>query len=1031
MIKWYFMKVNKEKIMSSKKKYSIRKVSVGTASVLIGIAAGSLGTAYAQEETNNVVISSEVSHNVTEEHINKPILEEPNRVVYSPEAAPKSIGEEVPQSEGELHRENRVAKPILENEIDWNLIKEKEYLKYSLENIIDAKEKDRLISSLWSAKNNDDIIRIRKEYEEIKKSEEKQRELENRVNSLKTINNLYMSSDKTAEFSKEVSSAKTDKELNEIVNKYKLETLKKELTNNYNYRSIPKEEIDSANSVAELNNLKDKYRLLTLKEELVSLLKRETSTRHDENTGREVPLLSKDRMEVLLKEIESLKSEEKASELRKRVEAEQQMVYKREEVIARIKGYLTDLTDGQLKPFVNELEKYTTEADFNKVKDKIEAEDKKLREERIKKEQANILDVLNTKAKLNDYEKEKLKQEMVKLYKKEYEERPKREHERPTYYGDPLFLKYNRLGKSYSESRLLENIERIELLKNNTDLSEKTKKIYIDIILQNKNHRNTDILIEFESLIGKIDKSNLTVHDKEYLVTRIKNYMEYFKNPDYSDKTSFLVEQKSTFEKLQKVEDSKFLSERLKVKLRENLLNENLEGISEGNIEYLNKFYRLKNQLLKNSTIPNNVLGVLLKDHLEKVEKEEILPILKDLSKTRELLSVSRAFSSDSKLTQLTTKVESLEKLYSYTRIPEYKLITFRDEILDANSSESVRNTLATSRAVEETLEILGFNGNYPKVKDRLEENSRKYNPKEEKVTDDKKENKEVTKETGKKESPKENKVSENKKEKNEIKEDEKETPKEQALPGDKKEAPSKETSKVIPSKQEATNDKKQETPTNTAKVENHVLSAKLSGRDVAVLFDKDKIKADNVFVGSINDENLNKTIIEKLGSEYKVVEVFEIHFEKDGKKLDSDVERTVKMSVVKNDNTELEVYHIAENNELEKVESSFSKGVVQFKINHFSKFTILERIRVGAKDLESRVQIVTPVKAEYKPENKKEESDNSNKNSSNKTNSDTKENNTKENEQLPKTGLETEQTVTFALLALGAAIAIRRKQNQ
>ena len=239
-----------------------------------------------------------------------------------------------------------------------------------------------------------------------------------------------------------------------------------------------------------------------------------------------------------------------------------------------------------------------------------------------------------------------------------------------------------------------------------------------------------------------------------------------------------------------------------------------------------------------------------------------------------------------------------------------------------------------------------------------------------------------------------------------------------------------KEDKKDSPKEEKVTGDKK-ETPTNTAKVENHVLLAKLSGRDVAVLFDKDKIKADNIFVGSINDENLNKTIIEKLGSEYKVVEVFEIHFEKDGKKLDSDAERTVKMSVVKNDNTELEVYHIAENNELEKVESSFSEGSIQFKINHFSKFTILERIRVGAKDLESRVQIVTPVKAEYKPENKKEESDNSNKTNSNKTNSDTKENNTKENEQLPKTGLETEQTVTFALLALGAAIAIRRKQNQ
>ena len=321
---------------------------------------------------------------------------------------------------------------------------------------------------------------------------------------------------------------------------------------------------------------------------------------------------------------------------------------------------------------------------------------------------------------------------------------------------------------------------------------------------------------------------------------------------------------------------------------------------------------------------------------------------------------------------------------------------------------------------VKELLAVNPNNENLKKVKSILEDTlknepsvekeGKKDSPKEEKVTDDKKENK----------------VSENKKEKNEVKEDKKETPKEQVLPGDKKEASSKETSKVIPSKQEATNDKKQETPTNTAKVENHVLSAKLSGRDVAVLFDKDKIKADNVFVGSINDENLNKTIIEKLGSEYKVVEVFEIHFEKDGKKLDSDAERTVKMSVVKNDNAELEVYHIAENNELEKVESSFSEGSIQFKINHFSKFTILERIRVGAKDLESRVQIVTPVKAEYKPENKKEESDNSNKN-----NSDTKENNTKENEQLPKTGLETGETVTFALLALGAAIAIRRKQNQ
>ena len=325
--------------------------------------------------------------------------------------------------------------------------------------------------------------------------------------------------------------------------------------------------------------------------------------------------------------------------------------------------------------------------------------------------------------------------------------------------------------------------------------------------------------------------------------------------------------------------------------------------------------------------------------------------------------------------------------------------------------------------------------------KESVKDETKKVAPKEEKITEDKKENKESVKDETKKVTHKEEKVTETKKEnkqpakaedkkdnKESVKEtDKKEVPKGQTVPGNKQEVPSKETPKVTSDKTDSSNNKKQETSENNAPVENKVLSATLSGRDVAVSFDKNKIKADDVFVGAINDEKLNKTIIEKLGSEYKVIEVFEIHFKKDGKKLDSDAERTVKVSVVKNDNAELEVYHIADNNVLEKVESSFSDGSLQFKINHFSKFTILERIRVGAKDLESRVQIVTPVKAEYKAENKKEVSDNSNK-----VNNDKKEEtNKKEKEELPETGLESEQTISMALLALAAAIAVRRKQKQ
>ena len=325
--------------------------------------------------------------------------------------------------------------------------------------------------------------------------------------------------------------------------------------------------------------------------------------------------------------------------------------------------------------------------------------------------------------------------------------------------------------------------------------------------------------------------------------------------------------------------------------------------------------------------------------------------------------------------------------------------------------------------------------------KESVKDETKKAASKEEKVTEDKKENKESVKDETKKVTPKEEKVTETKKENKEpvkeedkkenkesVKEtDKKEGPKGQTVPENKQEVPSKETPKVTSDKTDSSSNKKQETSENNAQVENKVLSATLSGRDIAVSFDKNKIKADDVFVGAINDEKLNKTIIEKLGSEYKVIEVFEIHFKKDGKKIDSDAERTVKVSVVKNDNAELEVYHIADNNVLEKVESSFSDGSLQFKINHFSKFTILERIRVGAKDLESRVQIVTPVKAEYKAENKKEDSNNSNK-----VNNDKKEEtNKKEKEELPKTGLESEQTISMALLALAAAIAVRRKQKQ
>ena len=439
----------------------------------------------------------------------------------------------------------------------------------------------------------------------------------------------------------------------------------------------------------------------------------------------------------------------------------------------------------------------------------------------------------------------------------------------------------------------------------------------------------------------------------------------------------------------------------------------------------------------------SHLVNVVDKPALEKVENPIPVPevVSKPEKKNESVTPVTDANKADNLFKSV------LEDKIDWNTIDEKEFVNylFADIKVDKKKEQEIKEVWLIK--VNELLAVNPNNVNLQKVKAILENSLKSKSlveiekPKEEKITEDKKENKESVKDETKKVTSKEEKVTETKKENKEpakaedkkdnkesVKEtDKKEVSKGQTVLENKQEVPRKETPKVTSDKTDSSNNKKQETSENNAPVENKVLSATLSGRDVAVSFDKNKIKADDVFVGAINDEKLNKTIIEKLGSEYKVIEVFEIHFKKDGKKLDSDAERTVKVSVVKNDNAELEVYHIADNNVLEKVESSFSDGSLQFKINHFSKFTILERIRVGAKDLESRVQIVTPVKAEYKAEHKKEDSDNSNK-----ANNDKKEEtNKKEKEELPKTGLESEQTISMALLALAAAIMVRRKQKQ
>ena len=200
--------------------------------------------------------------------------------------------------------------------------------------------------------------------------------------------------------------------------------------------------------------------------------------------------------------------------------------------------------------------------------------------------------------------------------------------------------------------------------------------------------------------------------------------------------------------------------------------------------------------------------------------------------------------------------------------------------------------------------------------------------------------------------------------------------------------------------------------------IKNDVLVGNLSGREIKVSFKKGSIYAEKLYVESLNDNDLNKTIKHKLGSDYNIIETFEIHFEKNDTRVDSNIERTVTVAIVKKDNVELEVYHIADKNTLEKVNSSYSTGELKFNINHFSKFTIVERIKLGSKDLEERTKIVIPEKIENKE----------------KENNELPETNSIKDEKqlkiLPKTGISVSSFISTGFILIIVASIIRKKKN-
>ena len=99
---------------------------------------------------------------------------------------------------------------------------------------------------------------------------------------------------------------------------------------------------------------------------------------------------------------------------------------------------------------------------------------------------------------------------------------------------------------------------------------------------------------------------------------------------------------------------------------------------------------------------------------------------------------------------------------------------------------------------------------------------------------------------------------------------------------------------------------------------------------------------------------------------------------------------------------------------------SKYSSGELQFSVNHFSKFTIVERIKIGNKDLEERAQVITPEIME----NTKNKDDELPKILTKQID------NSKENTLLPKTGIESMATEIIGIMLILVIVLLRKEQN-
>ena len=165
------------------------------------------------------------------------------------------------------------------------------------------------------------------------------------------------------------------------------------------------------------------------------------------------------------------------------------------------------------------------------------------------------------------------------------------------------------------------------------------------------------------------------------------------------------------------------------------------------------------------------------------------------------------------------------------------------------------------------------------------------------------------------------------------------------AQPGTENQKPSAPKPGMQPSPQPE--GKKPQTP---AQSKTHKIFTAADGKTkVSVIFDK-PTDADKLHLKEVTTKELADKIARKTGG--GTVRVFDLSLSKGGKETHVNGERTVRLALGQT-GSDVQVYHVKENGDLERIPSKVENGQVVFKTSHFSLFAI--------KTLSKNQNVTTP----------------------------------------------------------------------